>query len=63
MPVITVTMGEASEEQKKKLVENLTKEAAEITQKDAAYFTVFIHEFPYENMGQGGKTIKEIRGL
>ena len=62
MPIITVSMGEASEEQKKKLVQNLTREAAEITQKDPNHFTVFIHEYPYENIGQGGKTIKEMRG-
>ena len=63
MPVITVTMGQASEEQKKKLVENLTREAMEITQLGADHFTVFIQELPFENIGLGGKTIKEIRGL
>ena len=63
MPVITVAMGPVSEEQKKKLVQNLTREAAEITQKDPEHFTVFIHEYSFENIGLGGKTIKEIRGL
>lgn len=63
MPVITITMGQTSEEVKKKLVQNLTKEAMEITQKSAEHFTVLIHELPYENIGHGGKTIKEIRGL
>ena len=63
MPVITVAMDKASEEQKKKLVQNLTKEAAEITQKPVEHFIVYIHEYPHENIGMGGKTIKELRGL
>ena len=63
MPVITVEMGQTNEEKKKKLVESLTKEAAEIIQMPVDHFTVFIHEYPFENIGQGGKTIKEIRGL
>lgn len=63
MPVITVAMGPVSEVQKKKLIQTLTQEAAEITQKAPELFTVFIHEYPLENIGQGGKSIKEIRGL
>ena len=63
MPVITVTMGQASEEQKKQLVENLTREAMSITQLGIEHFIVFIQELPFENIGLGGKTIKEIRGL
>lgn len=62
MPVITVALDKTSEEQKKKLIQNLTKEAAEITRKPIEHFTVFIQEFPHENIGLGGKTIKEIRG-
>ena len=62
MPVITVAMDKASEGQKQKLVQNLTKEAAEITQKPVEHFIVYIQEYPHENIGMGGKTIKEIRG-
>ena len=62
MPVITVALDQTSEEKKKMLVQNLSKEAAEITQKPIEHFTVFIQEFPHENIGQGGKTIKELRG-
>ncbi len=61
MPVITVTMGQVNEEQKKKLVRNLTREAAEITNINTESFIVFIQELPYENIGVGGKTIKEAR--
>jgi len=62
MPVITIALDQTSEEQKKKLVHNLTKEAAEITQKPMEHFIVYVHEYPHENIGLGGKTIKELRG-
>jgi 4-oxalocrotonate tautomerase len=61
MPVISITMGPATEEQKKMLVERLTAEAMDITHIGADHFTVLIHELPYENLGVGGRTIKEIR--
>jgi 4-oxalocrotonate tautomerase len=62
MPVINVTMGPATEEQKKMLVEGLTSEAMNITKLGAEHFTVLIHELPYENIGCAGKTAKELRG-
>lgn len=62
MPVITVALDQTSEELKKKLVYNLTREASEITQKPAEHFIVYIQEYPHENIGLGGKTIKELRG-
>jgi 4-oxalocrotonate tautomerase len=61
MPVINITMGPATEEQKKSLVERLTAEAVKITTIGPEHFTVLIQELPYENLGIGGKTIKMIR--
>jgi 4-oxalocrotonate tautomerase family enzyme len=61
MPVIHVEIGQIREDQKKKLVENLTKETAEITQIPADHIIVFIDEYSYENIGVGGKTIKDLR--
>jgi 4-oxalocrotonate tautomerase len=61
MPVINVTMGTATEEQKKMLVEGLTKEAMNITKLGAEHFTVLINELSPENIGCGGKTLKELR--
>jgi len=61
MPVINITMGSATEEQKKQLIERLTAEAIDITKIGAEHFTVLIHELPYENLGVGGRTIKDIR--
>ncbi len=62
MPVITVALDQTSEEQKKKLVETLTREASEITRKPAEHFVVYIQEYAHENIGLGGKTIKALRG-
>jgi len=61
MPAITIAMDRMSEEKKKQLVENLTKEAAKITGYPAEYFFVYVQEYPPENIGVGGKTLKEIR--
>jgi 4-oxalocrotonate tautomerase len=60
MPVITIALDKTSEEKKKQLVENLTREAAEITGYPAEYFFVYVQEYPTENIGVGGKTLKEI---
>ena len=59
MPVITMQIGPLEEETKKDLIKNLTNEAAKATQINPDFFTVYIQEYPLENVGQGGKTIKE----
>ncbi|MGL4370835.1 MAG: 4-oxalocrotonate tautomerase DmpI [Spirochaetota bacterium] len=63
MPVINIDLGtgQTSEEQKKQLISRITDDAAEITGISAEKFTMFIKEFPLENIGVGGKTIKEIK--
>ncbi|OGR15466.1 MAG: hypothetical protein A2277_20700 [Desulfobacterales bacterium RIFOXYA12_FULL_46_15] len=61
MPVINVAMGPVSEDQKKALIERLTSEAAIITKMGAENFIVLINEIPFENIGVGGKTIKDIK--
>jgi 4-oxalocrotonate tautomerase len=64
MPIITIDIGigQADEDQKRRLVRRLTEEAVEITGMPAEKFTVFIHEFPFENIGVGGRTLKDIKG-
>lgn len=62
MPNINVQMGPATEEVKKKLIEELTSTAVRITSMRPEQFIVFIQETPYENIGVGGKTVKEIIG-
>ncbi len=60
MPTITIALDQISEEKKKQLVENLTRETAEITGYPAGYFFIYVQEYPAENIGVGGKTLKEI---
>lgn len=61
MPVITIAMDQTSEEKKKQLVENLTREAAKITEYPAEFFFVYVQEYPAENIGIGGKILKDVR--
>jgi len=62
MPAITIALNHTSEEKKKQLVEILTKEAARITEISIEHFVVYIQEYPHENIGVGGKTLKEVLG-
>jgi 4-oxalocrotonate tautomerase len=62
MPVITIALDKTSEEKKKQLVENLTREASEITGYPPEYFFVYVQEYPADCIGVGGKTLKVIRG-
>jgi len=61
MPYISIESGELTAEQKKKLIEQLTATAAEITHIPTQFFTVTIKELPDENFGIGGKSIGEIK--
>ena len=61
MPTITIAIDQISEEKKKQLVENLTREAAEITKYPPEFFFVYVQEYPTESIGVGGKTLKEMR--
>ena len=61
MPTITIALDQTSEEKKKQLVKNLTREAAEITGYPPEYFFVYVQEYPIENIGVGGKILKEFK--
>ena len=61
MPAITIALDQTSEEKKKELIERLTREASEITGYPSEYFFVYVQEYPTENIGVGGKTLKELR--
>lgn len=60
MPVIQITMGRSSTEQKKALIERLTADAIEITRIPASEFTVLIHELDRESIGRSGRTCADI---
>lgn len=61
MPAITIAMDHTSEEKKKQLIETLTNDASKITGYPPEFFYVYIQEYPAENIGVGGRTIKEIK--
>lgn len=61
MPVISITMGQASREQKEELIAGLTEKAMEITGSPAKAFFVTINELNDCNIGLGGKSVAEIK--
>ena len=61
MPLIQITMGKATQETKRALIEKLTAEAVAITQIPASEFTTTILELDYDNLGRAGKTITDIK--
>jgi 4-oxalocrotonate tautomerase len=60
MPVIQITMGKSSMEQKKALIERLTADAIDITKIPANEFTVLINELDSDNIGRAGRTLTDI---
>lgn len=60
MPLIQITMGKASQETKRALIEKLTADAIEITKIPASEFTTTILELEYDNIGRAGKTVTDI---
>lgn len=61
MPTITIAMDQTSEEKKNQLIETLTSNASKITGYPPEFFYVYIQEYPAENIGAGGRTVKEIK--
>jgi 4-oxalocrotonate tautomerase family enzyme len=61
MPTITIAMDQTSEEKKKLLIETLTRDASKIIGYPPEFFYVYIQEYPPENIGAGGRTVKEIK--
>ncbi|MEI8004558.1 MAG: 4-oxalocrotonate tautomerase DmpI [Bacteroidota bacterium] len=59
MPVITLEGPFLPEDKKEQLIREYTRISTEITGIPKEAFVIFIKENPYENMGQGGITIKE----
>lgn len=61
MPVINVAMHKVGEETKTALIRELTNVAADITKIPLDRFTILIDELADENIGCGGKTLKELK--
>lgn len=61
MPLITFEGGKLSDEMKKELITKLTDVAAEITGIPKNIFYISIREMPFENVGIGGHSVKEMK--
>lgn len=61
MPYITVEGGMLTDEQKKQLIESLTKVSSEIMKVPPEFFITTIKELPDANIGIGGKTIDIVK--
>lgn len=53
-------MADASKEQKKELIAQLTSTAVKVTGIPAQSFTVLLNERPLDSMGVGGITVEEL---
>ncbi len=61
MPYIAFEAGQLTADVKKKLIETLTETSAQITGIPRESFVISITERPDENIGVGGKTLKQIK--
>ncbi len=59
MPLISVEAVHPTQEQKEKLIAELTKKASEILGVDEKFFYVLVKENDLDNWGVGGKTLKQ----
>ena len=57
MPLISVEAVHPTQEQKEKLIAELTKKASEILGVDEKFFYVLVKENDLDNWGVGGKTL------
>lgn len=60
MPVITIAIHPIDQDQKARLIEEITKTAVNITKVPADKYVVFIDEYNNESIGLAGKTRAEI---
>lgn len=61
MPVVTFEAGPMDTALKMALIQQRTATAAGISGIPAQAFSIVIREHPYENLGMGGETVKEIK--
>lgn len=62
MPVIQMTPGKITREQKHELIKRLTQTAIEITGIKTNDFTISFIEPDYDNIGRAGRPLSEIPG-
>ncbi len=61
MPYISMECGTLTDEQKSRLIKELTETAAGITHIPAEFFSITIKELPDRNFGIGGRSIDRIK--
>jgi len=61
MPVITVTLGKLTTEQKKEMIRKMTEISMEISGAPESAHAVLINELPDEALGLGRKTVADIK--
>lgn len=61
MPIIKLDSGKLTDDQKKKLISELTKTASEITNIPKEFFMVVINEHAGKNFGIGGLSIEQVK--
>ena len=61
MPVITMTLGRIPQDTRRKLIEDLTHRASELTQIPTDAFVVFVHELDDASIGVGGRPLDVIK--
>jgi len=61
MPVINITMGKITTNQKQQIIKEVTQTVIEITNIPEHAFACVITELPDENLGLGTKTVAEIK--
>ncbi len=61
MPYISMECGTLTDEQKSRLIKELTETAAGITHIPAEFFSITIKELPDRNLGIGGRSIDRIK--
>lgn len=61
MPIISVTMAEVDAKIKKELIVEVTRVSSEVTNIPKEAFHVLINELKDDNIGMGGKTLREVR--
>lgn len=61
MPIIELTLGKVSKEQKKALIHSLTATAVEVTQIPQEAFTVLLHELEDDAIGVAGVSLEQLK--
>jgi len=61
MPVISIALHQIESDMKERLVEGLTKAAADATSIPQSSFIVLVDEYPDDAIGIGGRTLAAVK--